>query len=64
MGWSMIVVDFLWAYDNPPGSMIGNPFQLRLGDGAYVPMIFPDPIVRLKSKGIRRLSVFAAALWY
>src|SRR5450432_84248 len=26
-GWEYVVVDFLWAYDNPPGSLIGNPFQ-------------------------------------
>ena len=24
-GWQYIVVDFLWSYDNPPGSNIGNP---------------------------------------
>src|SRR5215510_12277065 len=29
-GWQYIIVDFLWAYDNPPGSLIGNPFQQRL----------------------------------
>ncbi|PWT70154.1 MAG: hypothetical protein C5B59_21135, partial [Bacteroidetes bacterium] len=22
-GWQYIVVDFLWSYDNPPGSLIG-----------------------------------------
>ena len=26
-GWQYIVVDFLWSYDNPPGSTIGNPFK-------------------------------------
>src|SRR5579859_6924457 len=26
-GWVYIVVDFLWSFDNPPGSLIGNPFQ-------------------------------------
>jgi alpha-galactosidase len=31
LGWEYIVVDFLWSYDNPPGSNIGNPFQMRLG---------------------------------
>src|SRR6185312_4336490 len=25
-GWQYIVVDFLWAYDNPSGSTVGNPF--------------------------------------
>ena len=47
VGWSMIVVDFLWAYDNPPGSLIGNPFQMRLGDGAYVPWLAMDQYGRL-----------------
>ena len=23
-GWQYVVVDFLWSYDNPPGSTIGN----------------------------------------
>lgn len=26
-GWQYVVVDFLWSYDNPVGSTIGNPFQ-------------------------------------
>ena len=46
-GWQYIVVDFLWAYDNPPGSHIGNPFQLRLGDGSYVPWLAMDEYGRL-----------------
>jgi alpha-galactosidase len=46
-GWEYIVVDFLWAYDNPPGSTIGNPFQLRLPDGAYVPWLAMDEWGRL-----------------
>jgi alpha-galactosidase len=46
-GWQYIVVDFLWAYDNPPGSHIGNPFQLRLGDGSYVPWLAMDQWGRL-----------------
>ncbi|MFT3935077.1 MAG: glycoside hydrolase family 27 protein [Chitinophagaceae bacterium] len=46
-GWQYIVVDFLWAYDNPPGSNIGNPFQLRLQDGAYVPWLSMDKWGRL-----------------
>src|SRR6201986_4763479 len=41
-GWQYIVVDFLWSYDNPPGSLIGNPFQQRLQDGAYVPWLAMD----------------------
>jgi len=47
-GWEYIVVDFLWAYDNPPGSRIGNPFQLRLGDGSYVPWLAMDEWGRLQ----------------
>ncbi len=46
-GWEYIVVDFLWSYDNPPGSNIGNPFQMRLGDGAYVPWLTMDKWGRL-----------------
>ncbi|HWK04109.1 MAG TPA: glycoside hydrolase family 27 protein [Puia sp.] len=46
-GWSMIVVDFLWAYANPPGSLIGNPFQKRLEDGAYIPWLAMDEWGRL-----------------
>lgn len=46
-GWEYIVVDFLWSYDNPPGSNIGNPFQLRLPDGAYVPWLTMDKWGRL-----------------
>jgi len=46
-GWQYIVVDFLWSYDNPPGSNIGNPFQLRLPDGAYVPWLSMDKWGRL-----------------
>lgn len=47
-GWQYIVVDFLWAYDNPPGSRIGNPYQLRLGDGSYVPWLAMDEWGRLQ----------------
>jgi hypothetical protein len=46
-GWQYIVVDFLWAYDNPPGSLIGNPFQQRLQDGAYIPWLSMDAWGRL-----------------
>ena len=46
-GWQYIVVDFLWAYDNPPGSNIGNPFQLRLQDGSYIPWLEMDSFGRL-----------------
>lgn len=46
-GWQYIVVDFLWAYDNPPGSNIGNPFQQRLQDGSYIPWLAMDSFGRL-----------------
>ena len=47
-GWQYIVVDFLWAYDNPPGSKIGNPYQVRLDDGSYVPWLAMDEWGRLQ----------------
>jgi alpha-galactosidase len=46
-GWEYIVVDFLWSFDNPPGSKIGNPYQLRLQDGSYVPWLTMDKWGRL-----------------
>ncbi len=46
-GWQYIVVDFLWAYDNPPGSTVGNPFQSRLPDGSYIPWLSMDEYGRL-----------------
>lgn len=46
-GWQYVVVDFLWSYDNPPGSNIGNPFQKRLDDGSYVPWLSMDKWGRL-----------------
>ncbi|TSD67065.1 glycoside hydrolase family 27 protein [Inquilinus sp. KBS0705] len=46
-GWQYVVVDFLWSYDNPPGSNIGNPFQMRLWDGSYVPWLTMDKWGRL-----------------
>ncbi|HTJ15047.1 MAG TPA: glycoside hydrolase family 27 protein [Dinghuibacter sp.] len=46
-GWQYVVVDFLWAYDNPPGSVIGNPFQKRLQDGSYIPWLAMDRWGRL-----------------
>jgi hypothetical protein len=46
-GWQYIVVDFLWSYDNPPGSKIGNPFQLPLQDGSLVPWLTMDEWGRL-----------------
>jgi hypothetical protein len=46
-GWQYVVVDFLWSYNNPPGSLIGNPFQQRLQDGSYVPWLEMDQWGRL-----------------
>ena len=46
-GWNYVVVDFLWSYDNPPGSKIGNPFQQQLYDGSYVPWLAMDDYGRL-----------------
>jgi alpha-galactosidase len=46
-GWQYIVVDFLWSYDNPPGSLIGNPYQARLEDGSYIPWLAMDQWGRL-----------------
>src|SRR3982751_4430420 len=46
-GWQYILVDFLWSYDNPPGSNIGNPFQKRLQDGSYIPWLAMDSFGRL-----------------
>lgn len=72
-GWQYVVVDFLWSYDNPPGSKIGNPFQLRLGDGAYIPWLTMDEWGRLVphnhkfpsafgGKGFKPLSDYVHAL--
>src|SRR5476651_1570563 len=46
-GWQYVVVDFLWSYDNPPGSNIGNPFQKNLQDGSFVPWLTMDQWGRL-----------------
>ena len=46
-GWQYVVVDFLWSYDNPPGSVVGNPFQSRLEDGSYIPWLAMDRWGRL-----------------
>ncbi|MEO7766737.1 MAG: glycoside hydrolase family 27 protein [Ferruginibacter sp.] len=46
-GWQYIVVDFCWSYPNPPGSNVGNPFQSRLPDGAYIPWLNMDEYGRL-----------------
>ena len=57
-GWEYIVVDFLWAYDNPPGSNIGNPFQMRLVDGSYVPWLTMDKWGRLMPQPNKFPSAF------
>lgn len=58
-GWQYIVVDFLWAYDNPPGSNIGNPFQKRLDDGSYIPWLAMDSFGRLLPNVNKFPSAFA-----
>ncbi len=72
-GWQYVVVDFLWSYDNPPGSRIGNPFQKTLEDGSYIPWLSMDEWGRLLpqptkfpsafgGKGFRPLSDYVHAL--
>ena len=46
-GWEYVVVDFLWSYDNPPRSTIGNPYQMVLPDGSMVPWLTMDEWGRL-----------------
>ncbi|MGZ3755987.1 MAG: glycoside hydrolase family 27 protein [Mucilaginibacter sp.] len=57
-GWQYIVVDFLWAYDNPPGSNIGNPFQKTLQDGSYIPWLTMDKWGRLLPQPTKFPSAF------
>jgi alpha-galactosidase len=57
-GWQYIVVDFLWAYDNPPGSHIGNPFQKTLQDGSYIPWLAMDGWGRLVPNANKFPSAF------
>ncbi len=57
-GWQYIVVDFLWSYDNPPGSLIGNPFQMQLQDGSYVPWLTMDEYGRLMPQPTKFPSAF------
>lgn len=57
-GWQYIVVDFLWSYDNPPGSNIGNPGQLRLKDGSYLPWLTMDKWGRLMPQPNKFPSAF------
>jgi hypothetical protein len=57
-GWEYVVVDFLWAYDNPPYSKIGNPFQRQLEDGSYVPWLTMDTFGRLMPNANKFPSAF------
>ncbi len=57
-GWQYIVVDFLWSYDNPPGSNIGNPFQKNLQDGSYIPWLTMDKWGRLMPQPTKFPSAF------
>ncbi len=57
-GWQYIVVDFLWSYDNPPGSKIGNPFQKNLQDGSYIPWLTMDEYGRLMPQPTKFPSAF------
>ena len=59
-GWQYIVVDFLWSYDNPPGSNIGNPFQKNLQDGSFVPWLSMDKWGRLTPQVNKFPSAFKA----
>ena len=58
VGWQYIVVDFLWSYDNPPGSNIGNPFQMKLQDGSLVPWLTMDKWGRLMPQPTKFPSAF------
>jgi len=57
-GWQYIVVDFLWSYDNPPGSNIGNPYQKTLQDGSYIPWLTMDKWGRLMPQPNKFPSAF------
>jgi hypothetical protein len=57
-GWQYVVVDFLWSYDNPPGSRIGNPFQKTLQDGSYIPWLTMDQWGRLLPQPTKFPSAF------
>lgn len=72
-GWQYVVVDFLWSYDNPPGSRMGNPFQKNLQDGSFIPWLRMDAYGRLlpheskfpsswQDKGFRPLADYIHSL--
>lgn len=58
-GWEYVVVDFLWAYDNPKGSRIGNAYQRNLQDGSFVPWLTMDEWGRLVPHVHKFPSAFA-----
>jgi alpha-galactosidase len=60
VGWQYIVVDFLWSYDNPVGSNIGNPFQKNLQDGSYIPWLTMDNYGRLMPQPTKFPSAFGS----
>jgi len=57
-GWQYVVIDFLWAYDNPPGSRLGNIYQKRLQDGSYIPWLAMDKWGRLLPQSTKFPSAF------
>ncbi|WP_219125477.1 glycoside hydrolase family 27 protein [Mucilaginibacter sp. 21P] len=57
-GWQYVVVDFLWSYDNPPASKIGNPFQQNLYDGSFIPWLTMDKWGRLLPQPTKFPSAF------
>ena len=57
-GWQYIVVDFLWSYDNPPGSIAGSPEQSRLWDHSYIPWLTMDYYGRLMPQPTKFPSAF------
>jgi hypothetical protein len=57
-GWQYVVVDFLWSYDNPPHSNIGDPFQKNLQDGSFVPWLTMDKWGRLLPQPTKFPSAF------
>ena len=59
-GWQYVVVDFLWSFDNPPGSNIGNPYQKNLQDGSYIPWLSMDEWGRLTPQVNKFPSAFNA----
>ncbi|MEZ0609149.1 glycoside hydrolase family 27 protein [Fibrella sp. WM1] len=72
-GWQYVLVDYSWAYPNPPEDNGGNPNQSRLANGTYVPLLnmdahgrlLPDPRKFPSSKdgqGLRPLASYLHGL--